>query len=189
MAYIFVHLTRRYVTGICVKNCRCCMCLYTSYTPDNDSCMQSRMQLRAQQPSQNLPYPNVLRDGLVTTAREVTELTGETWVQASKLYLWCRFHRLPRTYPKVLETLSILLECVKRMPVTGELFTAQCPELPIFIAGMVAVREQDRHIIKDWFDVVVQITGEHSVSIINRTTVMFNAADSQYSECLRSMQP
>jgi hypothetical protein len=32
-------------------------------------------------------------DGLVNTAREVTELTGECWVQTAKIYLQCRFFR------------------------------------------------------------------------------------------------
>jgi hypothetical protein len=32
-------------------------------------------------------------DGKVTTATEVTELTGETWVAAAQIYLECRFFR------------------------------------------------------------------------------------------------
>lgn len=32
-------------------------------------------------------------DGLVHSAARVTELTGETWVQAAQIYLYCRFYR------------------------------------------------------------------------------------------------
>lgn len=32
-------------------------------------------------------------DGLVQSHATVTNLTGETWVQAAKIYLYCRFFR------------------------------------------------------------------------------------------------
>jgi hypothetical protein len=32
-------------------------------------------------------------NGLVQCPIKVTELTGETWVQAAQIYLYCRFYR------------------------------------------------------------------------------------------------
>jgi hypothetical protein len=36
---------------------------------------------------------NLTYDGLVDTAKEVTDLTGEAWRQAALVYLQCRFYR------------------------------------------------------------------------------------------------
>ncbi|KAI0109228.1 fungal-specific transcription factor domain-containing protein [Nemania sp. FL0031] len=95
------------------------------------------------------------QDGMVQCAIKVTELTAATWVQAAEIYLYCRFYRLPRYHPKVIHSLSMLLQCVRRMPTKGELFTAQSPFFCIFMAGLVAYREEDRLILDRWYDVVV----------------------------------
>ncbi|KAJ8125883.1 hypothetical protein O1611_g7755 [Lasiodiplodia mahajangana] len=101
-------------------------------------------------------------NGTVQCATKVTELTAATWVQAAEIYLYCRFYRLPRYHPKVVHSLSMLLQCVQRMPTKGELFTAQSPFFCVFMAGLVAYREEDRLVLHHWYDVVVSGTSGRS---------------------------
>lgn len=74
-------------------------------------------------------------------------------------------YRLPRYHPKVLHSLSVLLRCVERMPTSGHLFTAQSPFFCIFMAGLVAYRNEDRLVLRQWFDVIVSRASGRSVSI------------------------
>ncbi|OQV03217.1 Fungal specific transcription factor domain-containing protein isoform 4 [Cladophialophora immunda] len=101
---------------------------------------------------------------LVQCATKVTELTAETWVQAAQIYLCCRFYRMPRYHPKVLQSLSVLLRCVERMPTSGELFTAQSPFFCIFMAALVAYRHEDRLVLRNWFDAIVSGASGRSIA-------------------------
>ncbi|KAF2970095.1 hypothetical protein GQX73_g3416 [Xylaria multiplex] len=113
-------------------------------------------------------------DGKVQCAIKITELTAATWVQAAEIYLHCRFYRLPRYHVKVVQSLSSLLQCVQRMPTKGELFTAQSPFFCIFMAGLVAYREEDRHVLRLWYDDVISgASGRSSVPPIWEITKAF----------------
>ncbi|KAM5464524.1 hypothetical protein MferCBS49748_005408 [Microsporum ferrugineum] len=46
--------------------------------------------------------------GKVQTATKVTELTGETWVAAAQIYLYCRLLRKPRYHPDVQKSVKTL---------------------------------------------------------------------------------
>lgn len=123
--------------------------------------------------------------GLVNDAATVTDLTAETWVQAARIYLFCRFHRyfntnnteisltvsadslgrLPRYHNKVQHSLSLLLRCLERMPTGGELFTAQSPFFCIFVATLVAYKAEDRQVLRSWFEDILAPGRPRSVSV------------------------
>ncbi|KAE9378263.1 hypothetical protein N431DRAFT_461797 [Stipitochalara longipes BDJ] len=94
-------------------------------------------------------------NGQVNCPAKITELTGETWVAAAQIYLQCRVFRRPRSHPAVRDSLNILLRCVERMPYSGPLFTSQSPFFPIFIMGIVSYIEEDRKVVRDWFENVL----------------------------------
>ncbi|KAL8714149.1 MAG: hypothetical protein Q9220_001877 [cf. Caloplaca sp. 1 TL-2023] len=101
-------------------------------------------------------------DGKIDSSIKMTELTGETYVEAAQIYLHCRLFRKPRKHPVVQERLNVLLRCIERTPATGELFTAQAPLFPVFIAGLVAFRAEDRQVVRDWFEAT--LSGSRGVS-------------------------
>ena len=74
---------------------------------------------------------------------------------------------MSRYHPRVLESLSVLLRCVERMPTKGELFTAQSPFFCIFIACLVAHRDEDRLVLRKWFDSIISGASGRSVSIVS----------------------
>ncbi|EGC41084.1 conserved hypothetical protein [Histoplasma capsulatum var. duboisii H88] len=94
-------------------------------------------------------------DGKVNTATKVTELTGETWVWAAKIYLHCRFFRKPRCHPDVCAALKTLMTCVQRMPYNGALFTSQAPFFCVFIMSLVSYQQHDRDVARNWFETVL----------------------------------
>jgi hypothetical protein len=49
------------------------------------------------------------------------------------------------------------------MPATGKFFTAQSPLGPIFLAGLVSVKEAERAVVRNWF-CTVTARGSKSVS-------------------------
>jgi hypothetical protein len=71
--------------------------------------------------------------------------------------------RRPRRHPKVQQPLKVLVECVRRMPSTGTLFTSQSPLFPVFIMGFVAVDEDDRDVARKWFETVLSYDTSRSV--------------------------
>ena len=79
--------------------------------------------------------------------------------------MWCSLDtiRLPRGHTAVVQPLDVLLRCVERMPATGRLFTSQSPLGPIFLAGLVSVKPEDRSIVHNWFRIVTS-KGSKSVS-------------------------
>jgi hypothetical protein len=56
---------------------------------------------------------------------------------------------MPRYHKTVLQHLSVLLQCLERMPTKGDLFTAQSPFFCIFIAGLVAYEDKDRLVLRN----------------------------------------
>ncbi|KAK5453478.1 hypothetical protein LTS15_006663 [Exophiala xenobiotica] len=103
-----------------------------------------------------------LDKGKVSDKAKVTELTAEAWVATAKIYLQCRFFRLPRTHPDVQVHLNILLKCIGWMPCTGHLFTSQSPFGCVFILCMVATSESDRRVGREWFEVVTSDSSNRS---------------------------
>src|ERR1700759_2760908 len=88
--------------------------------------------------------------------------------------MWCSLDmiRLPRGHTAVAQPLDVLLRCVERMPATGRLFTSQSPLGPIFLAGLVSVRPEDRSIIHNWFRMVTS-RGSKSVSLVLHEHLQF----------------
>lgn len=87
---------------------------------------------------------------------------------------WCStltLHRKPRSHPDVLDKLDVLLRCIKFMPCTGPLFTSQAPFFPVFLIGMVAYRDEDRQVARDWFDTVISGASCRSVSCPTKSFV------------------
>jgi hypothetical protein len=119
-------------------------------------------------------------NGLVNCPAKIIDLTGEAWVAAAHIYLQCRCYRhvfsnhymkilliilrRPRTHPNVLKRLNVLLKCVERMPSSGNLFTSQSSFFPIFIMGVISVREGDRKVARHWLETVVSSARSRSVS-------------------------
>ena len=62
------------------------------------------------------------------------------------------------------------------MPCSGPLFTAQAPLYTVFIGGVVASREEDRKIVRHWFEMVGSGTrGVSSNTIIFKCLIYQNA--------------
>jgi Fungal specific transcription factor domain len=87
--------------------------------------------------------------------------------------------RLPRGHYHLRQPLNILLRCVERMPATGRLFTAQSPLGPIFIAGLIAIEDRDRLVVRNWFDTVTS-RGSKSVSHDHSRLILFSES---HTEC------
>ena len=90
------------------------------------------------------------------SAARITDIGAQAWVAALKVYLHCRFYRLPRHNMHVLLAMSQLQQCVERMPTTGTLFTAQIPLLPIFMLGLLSVEPGHRQTATRWFENVLE---------------------------------
>ena len=89
--------------------------------------------------------------GFVTTAAAFTELTAESYRSAAQIYLHCRLLRKPRRDPEVQSALKVLLQCIKISPKSGTLYTAQASLFGPVIAGCVAIADEDREIVRDYF--------------------------------------
>lgn len=105
--------------------------------------------------------------------REMTNVTAECWRIAAILYLQCRalryvsftskltsfntdrsYYRLPRNHEDVLSNLEDLMMCIRIMPTSGWLFTAQAPLFPVFLLGILSTECRHRHIAHRWFEMV-----------------------------------
>jgi hypothetical protein len=71
---------------------------------------------------------------------------------------------LPRSHPAVQRPLNLLLRCIERMPCSGPLFTSQSPFFPVFAMGLMSYRDQDRRVVRNWFEHVLARAGARSVS-------------------------
>jgi len=59
---------------------------------------------------------------------------------------------------------KIIQECFKRLPDKGPLYTSQSP--PIFLLGIMSYEEEDRAIIRTYYEKVVANAGFRSVSTV-----------------------
>ena len=66
-------------------------------------------------------------------------------------------------HTSVQSSLGHLLRCLERMPTNGNLFTAQSPFFCIFLAALVTHKDEDRNVIRKWFDVIVSAASPRSV--------------------------
>lgn len=90
-------------------------------------------------------------DGKVQTAALSVALNAESHVQAAKIYLLCRLFRKPREHPSVQEALQSLLKCTNYVPLDGPLYTAQDSLYGLAMAGLVAVSDEDRAVVRGQF--------------------------------------
>lgn len=126
-------------------------------------------------------------DGKVSCAVAVNELTAESYVAMAQIYLHCRvfrygfvsvlnpsktpvFHHLlrcplrkSRRHPDVQSRLSVLLQCISRLPTSGFLYTAQGAVLRTLVAGIVAIYPQHRDVVRGLF--VKTVKGPRGVSV------------------------
>ncbi|ODA82236.1 hypothetical protein RJ55_00743 [Drechmeria coniospora] len=94
---------------------------------------------------------------------EMTYVTAEAWRLTVIIYLKCRVLRLPRNHPDVVENLSDLAKCIRIMPTSGYIFTAQAPLFPVFLLGMLATKWEHKQVSKTWFDEVISTPVRSSV--------------------------
>ncbi|KAH8810705.1 fungal-specific transcription factor domain-containing protein [Xylogone sp. PMI_703] len=122
-------------------------------------------------------------DGYISDPVKATELLAETYAGAAQVYLYCRLMRFtasrsvfffgylvlwveftneecrkPRKHPRVQEVVTRLLWCIRRLPTSGPLFTAQHAQLRVVLAAVVAVTPAHRTQITDWFEGLVKGT-------------------------------
>ena len=57
------------------------------------------------------------------------------------------------------QPLNLLLRCIERMPCSGPLFTSQSPFFPVFAMGLMSYRDQDRQVVRNWFEHVPRPSG------------------------------
>ncbi|KAJ4244195.1 hypothetical protein NW762_014576 [Fusarium torreyae] len=100
---------------------------------------------------------------VISSSQDMTIVTAEAWRIAVVIYLQCRLLRLPRNHPEVIANLNDLAQCIRILPTSGSVFTAQAPLLPVFLVGMLATHQDHKSVSKGWFEKVVQ-TPARSVS-------------------------
>ncbi|KAL2756035.1 hypothetical protein ACRALDRAFT_2103886, partial [Sodiomyces alcalophilus JCM 7366] len=101
--------------------------------------------------------------GVVVDRADMTDLTAEAWRQAAIIYSLCRLYRLPRSHDQVLLHMTKLGACINRTPTSGSLFTAQAPFFPVFLLGLLAVKEDHIRSARQWFESVLQTYCRSSV--------------------------
>ncbi|PNH42702.1 hypothetical protein VD0002_g10098, partial [Verticillium dahliae] len=101
--------------------------------------------------------------GIVTNKASMTDLTAEAWRLAAIIYLHCRLSRLPRSHPDVVKQMTYLAACIRRMPTSGPLFTAQAPFFPVFLLGLLAVHPDHKLCAEGWFQSVIRTSCRSSV--------------------------
>jgi hypothetical protein len=87
----------------------------------------------------------------VKTARLSVALNAESFVQAAKAYLLCRFFKLPRRHPQVAATVERLIKCTDYVPLDGPLYTAQDSLFGLAMAGILAIEPRHRDIVRGQF--------------------------------------
>ncbi|KAK2590046.1 hypothetical protein QQS21_012274 [Conoideocrella luteorostrata] len=87
---------------------------------------------------------------------KVTELTAQSYISATEIYLHCRFLRKPRSHLDVLANIGNLATCKQRMLCTGPLFTSQSPFPAILILSAAAYLPEHRIVAQNWFEVVLK---------------------------------
>jgi hypothetical protein len=86
-----------------------------------------------------------------------------------------KFPRVRRNDPRVLDRLSLLAECTRRMPCSGPVFTAQAPFLPVFLLGFLATKYSHRVAASNWFETVINATSCRSVSATSHAVTLFHS--------------
>ncbi|KAK4077970.1 hypothetical protein Purlil1_12168 [Purpureocillium lilacinum] len=71
---------------------------------------------------------------------------------------------IPRDNPLVVANLSDLVKCIRILPTSGTLFTAQAPLFPVFLLGMLSIVPHHKDISVNWFQEVVHTPVRSSVS-------------------------
>ena len=87
----------------------------------------------------------------MTDATAFTDLTAESYLASAKIYLHCRLLRKPRRHDDVQSALKVLLRCTEMLPLSGTLYTAQASLFGAVIAGCVALKEDDRKVVRRFF--------------------------------------
>ncbi|KFA54717.1 hypothetical protein S40293_00769 [Stachybotrys chartarum IBT 40293] len=100
---------------------------------------------------------------IIRHSAQMTAITAEAWRIAAMLYLQCRLLRLPRHDPAVVANLDDLAQCIRVMPTSGSIFTAQAPLFPVFLLGLLATVPKHKKVSVAWFDQVVQAPVRSSV--------------------------
>lgn len=102
---------------------------------------------------------------LVTDKISMTFLTAEAWRLAAIIYFELRVLRLPRRHKQVIANFEMLAACIRLMPTSGPLFTAQAPFFPVFLLGLMAPIQPPglRRCAYDWFESVTSTSCRSSV--------------------------
>ncbi|ROT36574.1 hypothetical protein SODALDRAFT_282398 [Sodiomyces alkalinus F11] len=101
--------------------------------------------------------------GVVVDRASMADLTAEAWRLAAIIYSLCRLYRLPRSHDEVIVHMAKLAACINRTPTSGSLFTAQAPFFPVFLLGLLAVKEDHVQSAMRWFESVMQTYCRSSV--------------------------
>ncbi|EXJ92219.1 hypothetical protein A1O3_00769 [Capronia epimyces CBS 606.96] len=126
-------------------------------------------------------------DGKVNSATKVTELSGECWVYTAKIYLQCRFFRKPRSHPDVRSARVMLQRCLKPLPESGPLLTAQTPFFPVVLMAIISYTPEDRDVAREWFESVLARGGRSNIPPIWQATKLLWAWLDGYSVGEESM--
>ncbi|POR33514.1 hypothetical protein TPAR_06299 [Tolypocladium paradoxum] len=94
---------------------------------------------------------------LIDSLEDMTTVTAEAWRIA-------KGYRLPRNSPDVTANITDLAMCIRILPTSGTIFTAQAPLLPVFMLGMLATAQENKEVSMSWFQGVLQSRVRSSVS-------------------------
>ena len=91
------------------------------------------------------------QDGKIFSAVTSCELTAESYVATAEIYLHCRLLRKPRGHPDVQRRLKDLLKILRYLPLRGKIYTSQNSIFAVVMAGLVAVTEDDRDVVREFY--------------------------------------
>ncbi|QKD61332.2 fungal-specific transcription factor domain-containing protein [Fusarium oxysporum Fo47] len=91
----------------------------------------------------------------IDSTTKVIEQTAYAWLLTAIIYLRCRVQRYPPSHRYVRRHLAALAKCIQAVPASGLFFTANAPILPVFILGLLSVK--NRGVAQDWFETVLQV--------------------------------
>ncbi|OBS17188.1 hypothetical protein FPOA_12280, partial [Fusarium poae] len=106
---------------------------------------------------------------IISSKEDMTDVTAEAWRIAAIIYHQCRLLRLPRNHPDVLANMDDLAKCIRIMPTSGQLFTAQAPLLPVFFLGLLATNPAHKEVSRAWFQQVTNTPVRSSVPPLYNT--------------------
>ncbi|EGU86903.1 hypothetical protein FOXB_02579 [Fusarium oxysporum f. sp. conglutinans Fo5176] len=94
-------------------------------------------------------------ESAIDSTTKVIEQTAYAWLLTAIIYLRCRVQRYPPSHRYVRRHLEALAKCIQAVPASGLFFTANAPILPVFILGLLSVK--NRGVAQDWFERVLQV--------------------------------